>query len=268
MRQWLSVTLARDPAIVADLDPGADHRVGTDLAAAGRAALHARSRHSGRCRNPSGTMAVGSMIAEGARRATTSARRIEGLRRERICLIGLVADEEGHAGWRLFGGLFIDEGGAGARADKCFDVLSVFEKADLCRSRGFERRHIAEEADAVFRAQQSGSTQGAQHIKCKRSGSIKKPSVRHLRLGPGSECALFLLLFWPAHSQPAAPRWRPDPGGGRGRSGHREIDRQRRHLFIQLLQNLVRNVKALVKKHQVCSLKYQICLTISSRYPR
>ena len=33
IRQWLSVTLARDPAIVADLDPGGDHRVGADPAA-------------------------------------------------------------------------------------------------------------------------------------------------------------------------------------------------------------------------------------------
>ena len=50
-------------------------------------------------------------------------------------------------------------------------------------------------------------------------------------------------------------------GGGR-RRGNGEIDRQRRHQFVQLLQHLVGNVKALVEKHQVRSLKHQVCLAV------
>src|SRR5438477_959312 len=52
-------------------------------------------------------------------------------------------------------------------------------------------------------------------------------------------------------------------GGGGRRSGHGEIDRQRRHQFVQLLQHLVGDIEALVEKHQVRSLKHQVCFTIS-----
>src|SRR5271155_1928623 len=50
--------------------------------------------------------------------------------------------------------------------------------------------------------------------------------------------------------------------GGERRSGHGEIDRQRRHQFVELLQHLVGNIKALVAKHQVRSLKHQVCLAV------
>jgi hypothetical protein len=88
--------------------------------------------------------------------------------------------------------------------------------------------------------------------------SVGPPS----RFGPGIERPLFLL--WLGR---CTCRWLRGGGsgdrGGRRRSGHGEIDRQRRHQFVQLLQHFVRNIEALVEKHQVCSLKYQICLAIS-----
>ena len=132
IRQWLSVTLARDPAIVADLDPGGDHRICADAAAPAEphAALDDDIRadlailgHDGRRIDDRRRRAAGDHIGRG----------IESLRGERIGLVGLLADEERHAGRRPFGGLFIDKGGTGARADKCFDVFPVFEKADVCR---------------------------------------------------------------------------------------------------------------------------------------
>jgi len=130
---------------------------------------------------------------------------------ERIGLIGLLADEEGHAGRRSFGGLFIDKGGAGTRAHECFDVFPVFEKADVFRSRGLEGRHIAEQPNAVLGVQQYRPTQGAQRIQRKWAGAIKKASVCHLGSVGASRDPISSLAS-PVRSPPAARRWQRDLG--------------------------------------------------------
>ncbi len=128
----------------------------------------------------SGTIAVEFDDRGGRAASEDLGRRIKGLGGERVGPVWLLADEEGHAGGRPLGGLFIDKGGAGTRAHECFDVPPVFEKADVFRSRDLKRGHIAEQPTAVLGAQQSRPTQGAQRIQSKWAGAVKKASVRHL----------------------------------------------------------------------------------------
>src|SRR5207245_129981 len=73
----------------------------------------------------------------------------QGPRRNRIVLVGLVADQERHPGQRSFDGLLVDEGGAGIGADERLEVFAVFEKTDVLRSRGLERRHVAKQPTCI-----------------------------------------------------------------------------------------------------------------------
>jgi hypothetical protein len=74
----------------------------------------------------------------------------------------------------LFGGLFIDKGGTGTGSSKHLNVFPVFEKTDVFRSRGLERRYVSEQPTAVLRAQQSRAAHGGKRIERKRTGSIEE----------------------------------------------------------------------------------------------
>src|SRR5262249_37837132 len=114
-----------DAAIVADFDTGGDDGIRPDLATPAeprtppdddiRANLaivgHDSSRIDNRRRR-----AAGDNIGV----------RVESLRGESIGFVGLDADEERHPRRRPLGGIFIDKGGAGARAHKGVDVFAIF----------------------------------------------------------------------------------------------------------------------------------------------
>jgi len=51
---------------------------------------------------------------------------------------------------------------------------------------------------------------------------------------------------------------------GFGAGGHRsdEVDRQGRHLLVQLLQDFISHIERLVEKHEISPLKHQVSLSL------
>src|SRR5439155_24199182 len=122
--------IGADPAILSELDRGADHRVGADLAA------RAEPR-AGRDDDMRPDLAIlrdcRARIDDRRWRASRNnrRRRIESLCDSRERLVGLRGHEQGHAGRCTLRKLLIDAGGAGARADKSVHVFPVVEKGHI-----------------------------------------------------------------------------------------------------------------------------------------
>src|SRR5262249_54964744 len=121
--------------------------------------------------------------------------RIEGLSSQSVSLVRLFADEDHHSRRRLFGRLFVHEGGPGARAEKRLEVFPVLEEADIFRAGGFEGGYIATQPPALLRMKQCCPTQGRKHLQRKGSGSIKETWVGHLPSVAVGRPTLLLLLF-------------------------------------------------------------------------
>jgi hypothetical protein len=180
--------ISSDPAILADLDPGGDDRIGSDLASPPKprpapdddiGADFAILGHDSSRINDRGGRTAGLNLDRG----------IESLRRESIRSIRFLGDEKSHARHRAFDRPFVDENGAGAGAVKRLDILPVFKKADVVRPRGLERRHVTAEPPAIGGTQQSRPAQGRQGVESKGPGSIEKARIRHLILTPWPKLA-------------------------------------------------------------------------------
>jgi hypothetical protein len=105
---------------------------------------------------------------------------MEGLRRPRIGLVGIVADQQPYAGWRFGDPLFGDEGGAGAGAGEILGVFRIVEKTDLFRTGTLQRSDAGDAARTVLGAQQAGPAERGERSERQRAAAAEKARVRHL----------------------------------------------------------------------------------------